>query len=1225
MSNAADRYKRTKELFMQLIARPVDERSGYLTEHCSDLKVRHSVLEMLECHNTDPLATGASCADDESLASGKILYKQLPVPDNYRRVCELKTGGMGVVFLAEQLTASNRTVALKYIAQDVSWSKKFRASFQREIASLAMLKHENVAQIIEGGFVDDTPFFSMEYVEKGKPISTFCNDDGLGIRERLRLFLQLCSAVQHAHTNLVVHRDLKPANVLVTPSGRVKLIDFGLAASEESENGVVDGTIGYASPEQASGVATNDNRTDVFSLGSIFRELFVGANYLGREAHEIRNFDDLRNFFERDGHRFAASDLLLEIHQQSKKHEALRRSCGANYLERFIVSDFLWIVRRSLETNPTDRYTNVDEFARDVRNLLEGKPVDARLVEKRGISAAVYKTKKLVARNRIISVLVAIGGVLAIGWVEQLRRTNNQIGLRLVEANAATLRERDLKLDAEQSRDNAESGFRILAGVFANLDIRSPPESHSEWCAAFAQDISSAAEALDESIFDNSQSYGMMLGEFSGILIGLRDGKNSVRLSRKVVDLFNAHPDASEGDRTRALYSLGMAHVTAWEHETAVTVFTDCLERMRQQFPERLDTLRCQSNLAVALLYSGKPKMAYDHLTEVIPRLKEKIGETDNETLAALSILGDCERQLGNIAGAIDRFEEILSIQSEHYGDISFGSIVSSINYAKCLLDAGRYGQARSVLLEVVPRAQKHLGKRNPLTITGTNCLAKALTHFGEDLKAVEFLEKVEFDRESSEQPASAVRSLGILGYLYSRLGRHEEAIEAAEQALAATDIGMKKIEVLSAQNNLALVLSAAGEFSRSIELLEKVINEASEVLEENDSELASVKANLAFAFDNAGRVGEAVELYKQMLEPDAVHLSVPTHLAATNNYVKLLVGTGQNREAVEVQRDLLARLNRESGEGSLIVDTASLRLATALVRTAEYEKAAKLCDPLLSLSTIQLEAKGPEFVLALSFLGHSYFEAKQFGRSIPIFEKIFEIHERQTGGDKTAAIKAQANLASNYLNGGRAIDAVPLLEELQSESSVVNNQIAWPNSAWICNALCEAYLNSNMGQKASDLVVVRLKPLRAKYRDDVENLAYVLGAEAKRLTSSGGYEQADEFLKEAIDLCLERKPGYWRKNYCTVLLGRNQHMHAMSLSDAENAAKEELLIEAEKNLVQGYAALKSRTDLPFPSESKQKMLTVVVEHILDLYSATGQAGEEAKWRSTLQELQRIE
>src|SRR6202453_2323572 len=207
----------------------------------------------------------------------------------YHILRPLGEGGMGTVYLAEQLEPIRRSVALKVVKLGMDTAQVL-ARFNHERQALAMMDHPNIAQIFDAGATaKGRPYFVMEYIE-GPPITQYCDRKRMTTKERLALFLAVCRAIQHAHQKGVIHRDLKPSNVLVTEQDGVaipKVIDFGIAKATDKwaiENtlltqfGQIVGTPEYASPEQADTMTGDiDQTSDVYSLGVILYELLIGA------------------------------------------------------------------------------------------------------------------------------------------------------------------------------------------------------------------------------------------------------------------------------------------------------------------------------------------------------------------------------------------------------------------------------------------------------------------------------------------------------------------------------------------------------------------------------------------------------------------------------------------------------------------------------------------------------------------------------------------------------------------------------------------------------------------------------------------------------------------------------------------------------------------------------------------------------------------------------------
>ncbi len=306
----------------------------------------------------------------------------------YRILEILGEGGMGTVYLAEQRSPVLRRVALKVVKLGMD-TKAVLARFQAEGQILAMLEHSCIARIFDAGVsADGRPYFAMEYV-KGIPITTYCDENKLSLRDRIDLFSRVCDGVQHAHHRGIVHRDLKPSNILVSVQDghpEPRIIDFGLAkalnqrlveATIFTEQGQIIGTPEYMSPEQAGlGGLSIDARTDVYSLGVLLYELLTGVLPFSRRELQGAAYHELQRIIRETEPPRPSTKLTLM--GEAAKAAASCRQLDLRALRRQLAHGLDWIVLQALTKDRTRRYQTPKELADDLERHLQGQRIIAR-------------------------------------------------------------------------------------------------------------------------------------------------------------------------------------------------------------------------------------------------------------------------------------------------------------------------------------------------------------------------------------------------------------------------------------------------------------------------------------------------------------------------------------------------------------------------------------------------------------------------------------------------------------------------------------------------------------------------------------------------------------------------------------------------------------------------------------------------------------------------------
>ena len=420
----------------------LDARQQYLEQACWEDRALRARLEALLRAHDEP----SDFLQHPALPPIPVACKEGPGTQigAYKLMAKLGEGGFGTVYLAEQQTSVRRQVALKILKPGMDTSQVV-ARFDSERQALARMNHPHIAQILDGGeTATGRPYFVMELVQ-GIPITSYCDEHRLSLRDRLALLVPVCLAVQHAHQRGIIHRDLKPANVLVTgidgkPSPKV--IDFGVAKAigqlltnhtlVTGIGGLV-GTLEYMSPEQADFNSRDiDTRTDIFSLGILLYELLSGTTPLTKERITLLGMSEILGIVRKEEPTKPSSRLIEQ--EDGLAELAAQRGLEPTRLVREVRGDLDWIAIKCLEKDRTRRYPTANDLARDIQRYLTNEPVEAHppSVTYR-LRRFAHKNFKLLAAGATIALLLAVATSLSLWlalWAVMAERTASRERLR---------------------------------------------------------------------------------------------------------------------------------------------------------------------------------------------------------------------------------------------------------------------------------------------------------------------------------------------------------------------------------------------------------------------------------------------------------------------------------------------------------------------------------------------------------------------------------------------------------------------------------------------------------------------------------------------------------------------------------------------------------------------------------------------------------------------------
>jgi WD40 repeat protein/serine/threonine protein kinase len=441
-----------------------EERVAYLDKACAgDADLRKRVEGLLQAHEQvgDFLETPPT-----GLEPAKTVRVSVPLAEkpgdkigHYKLLQQIGEGGCGVVYMAEQEEPVRRRVALKVIKLGMD-TKSVIARFEAERQALAMMDHPNIARVYDAGATaTGRPYFVMELV-RGIKITEFCDENKIPTQERLKLFVQVCQAIQHAHQKGIIHRDIKPSNILVMVNDGValpKVIDFGIAKATHGR--LTDqtlftafeqflGTPAYMSPEQAAMTSLDiDTRSDIYSLGVLLYELLTSKTPFEQRELLAAGLDEMRRTI-REKEPLKPSTRLSAMAGQELTTTASSRQTDAPKLVHTVRGDLDWIVMKCLEKDRTGRYETASGLARDIERHLHHEPVTARPPSR------LYELQKTVRRHW--AGFVATAAVVAALTLGTVVSTLQAVRARRAEKQQSHLREvaeQSQRVEAQQRRE----------------------------------------------------------------------------------------------------------------------------------------------------------------------------------------------------------------------------------------------------------------------------------------------------------------------------------------------------------------------------------------------------------------------------------------------------------------------------------------------------------------------------------------------------------------------------------------------------------------------------------------------------------------------------------------------------------------------------------------------------------------------------------------------------
>ncbi len=722
----------------------------------------------------------------------------------YRLVSVLGEGGMGIVYLADQMAPIRRRVALKVIKPGMD-SKRVIARFEAERQALALLDHPNIAHVYDAGTTEaGRLYFVMEHV-KGLPITEYCDRHTLDIEARLRLFQQVCHGIQHAHQKGIIHRDIKPSNIVVTAEGDEaipKIIDFGVAKATAApltertlctEDSHLLGTPEYMSPEQANmGTEDIDTRSDIYSLGVLLYVLLTGILPYDSTTFRQAGVEHIRRII-REMDPKTPSTRLTKLGPEAEIL-AENRCTEPAALTKRLHRELEWIPLRAMRKDRTERYRSASELADDIENYLKGEPLIA------GPPGTAYRLKKFVRRNRVL-----VGGIAAVLLVLVL-------GV-------------------------------VVSAIFAFGQVRARAE----------------AQAIAD-FFQNGIEGLTLPGQVEGAEVSLHD--LLTEWSERLEDHFDKKPLVEASIRS----TLGWAYRYISEATEAEPHLEQALRIHQEQLgPGHPQTLRSVDHLAWLRWDQGRYQEAAELLEQALSVSRRALGDGDHVTLSLTNALGcvygmlgrheEAEQvyvnglrtarqvcgdkaaitrsmtaNLGGIYRAQGRYREAEDQYlrwfelSEGETNEETGALVWKGFLGAVYMDQGQHQKAKQLYLDILPIQRRKIGSEHWHTLRSANWLAQVHICLGEYPEADALLKEVRGSRERrlDEDHPAMLATINDLGVLRREQGQYTDAESLFRQALDGRrrKLGQYHPACFASMHELALLYIAQEDYGEAEQLL---------------------------------------------------------------------------------------------------------------------------------------------------------------------------------------------------------------------------------------------------------------------------------------------------------------------------------------------------------------------------------------------------------------------
>jgi eukaryotic-like serine/threonine-protein kinase len=812
----------------------------------------------------------------------------------YRLIRPLGEGGMASVWLAERSDKQlKRTVALKLLH---AWrnSKELVERFARERDMLASLAHPHIARLYDAGVTPlGQPWIALEYVE-GIDLASYADKNRLSIRARVEEMLQVMSAVQYAHQNLIVHRDIKPNNILVNNKGEVRLLDFGIAkllhadgaGVEETELTINAGralTLRYAAPEQLKGEAIT-TATDVFALGLVLYELLLGSNpRTGTKTQILSN----QAVHETELHRPSRGAISEELSHR-------RGNITAKELKTQLSGDLDTILLKALAREPSRRYRTVDAFASDLRAWLEYRPITARS------PSLAYQLRMFLVRQRVPVaaagvVLAVLTGAAGYAWQQRAQAAGSEARSRQAQQFMA-----NLLIEAES--DDGRSDQAVSLNSLLNAGV-----------ARARRDYAGDPRLLAQ-----------LLGELARSFSRIGDDKNSQALYTETVSLLERNGAVDEPSLHKARAFLGQIHNNRREFDAAKRLFDSVLTGCTRAGPA-CDEARGLAHLFVSWNPDLPRQEMRRNLENAFALLPKGVGMEAESVTQARTLLASLERTEGNFAAARAHLAAVeaqfVLRRPKSPERVLFGQVRTQLAF-----DEGAYTQAAAAADNLL--AELSATKLDGRRVYSHTMRAHIANYEGFSNKAIEHVAAVK--RLSADKPSidlAYARRYEARAHMMARdFASAESSVNAAFALINALNVQEGDEAWLDMMRARAELNARTGELQRARRGFEQGVSTLRDRYPANFRDVANNLSMLGAVILAMGDTDAAIKVHADEIALLDKHLPLTHPMRLRAELCAARARHAKSGDAAELKRlqELITELKKPLPEGSVHVRALS-------------------------------------------------------------------------------------------------------------------------------------------------------------------------------------------------------------------------------------------------------------------------------------------------------------